>query len=80
MTGYAIAMGPCYGCGQIFGYNPHRVPSIRVGPDELFSPTGERKPICRSCVDRANPVRRANGLEPITVYPDSYEPIEEGRL
>jgi hypothetical protein len=80
MNGYAIVFGPCYGCGQVFGYNPHRVPSIRIGPDGDFSATGDRKPICQQCVDVANPKRIANGLEPIEVYPDSYEPIPEGEL
>lgn len=66
--GYMVAMGPCYGCGVIITFNPERVPSIVV--------RGVREPICRSCVERANPLREANGLEPIVIFPDSYEPTE----
>ena len=47
--GYVTATSPCAGCGQLFTYNPVRVPSIRIG--------GERQPICRACIDRANPIR-----------------------
>ena len=72
MTGYAIALAPCIGCGRVFGFNPHRVPSVVIN--------GEREPICRDCVQRVNPTRVANGLEPIRIFPDSYEPIEEAEL
>jgi len=70
--GYALCMGPCIGCGAIFSFNPMRVPSIRV--------RGEREPICRACVERVNPVRIANGLEPIVPLPDAYEGCEESEL
>ena len=72
MTGYAIAFAPCLSCGQPFSFNPHRVPSVIVN--------GVREPVCRSCVERANPIRVAKGLEPFTVYPDAYEPLEESQL
>ena len=45
--GYAIATGTCYTCGALFNFNPVRVPSVRVD--------GVREPICRACIDRANP-------------------------
>jgi hypothetical protein len=70
--GYAIALGPCVGCGRVFGFNPHRVPSVIVN--------GEREPICRDCVERSNPARIANGLEPIAILPDAYEPLEGANL
>ncbi len=70
--GYAICTSACFGCGLIFGYNPHKVPSIRV--------TGERRPVCQACVDVANPQRIAIGLEPITVQPGAYEAIREEEL
>jgi len=70
--GYVFAFGPCLGCKQPFGFNPHRVPSIVVD--------GEREPICRECVARVNPQRRANGLPEIVPYPDAYEPLPEGEL
>ena len=70
--GYAIAMSPCIGCRQIFGYNPLRVPSITIN--------GSREPICRNCVERVNPMRIENGLPPIVPLPDAYEPVEEHEL
>lgn len=70
--GYAMALSPCVGCGRPFAYNPVRVPSLRVD--------GERKPVCLSCVERANPARIRNGLEPIIPAPDAYEPVDEREL
>lgn len=72
MTGYALAMGPCVRCRQIFSFNPVRVPSIMIH--------GSRQPVCRACVDLINPLRRANGLEPIVPLPDAYDECEEGEL
>jgi hypothetical protein len=66
---YMSAISPCFGCGQVFSYNPELVPSIR---DEK----GVRQPVCRDCIDRANPKRIANGLEPIVPLPGAYEPQE----
>jgi len=70
--GYAIVWSPCVGCGRVFGFNPHRVPSVPIN--------GVREPICRDCVDRSNPTRIANGLEPIRILPGAYEPIHESEL
>jgi hypothetical protein len=79
--GWAVVSSPCFGCGRLFGYNPHRVPSIRVDPaTRQYSPSGVREPICAACVERVNPQRAANGLDPIIVHADSYEPIPEGEL
>lgn len=64
--GYMVAMGPCYGCGRIFGFNSELVPSI---PDEH----GIWQPICRDCVERANVIRQERGLAPIQVLPGAYE-------
>ena len=72
--GYAICFAPCISCRRPFGFNPHRVPSIRLTPD------GPREPICRECIERANPERIKNGLEPFTPHPDAYEPIHEDEL
>lgn len=79
MTGYMFIIGPCVACGRPFTYNAERVPSIVVtwtaaGP--VDDPNGRREPICRSCVDTANPLRIANGLDPITVLPGAYDPEE----
>jgi hypothetical protein len=70
--GFAICHSACFGCGRIFAYNPLRVPSVIV--------KGAREPICIDCVERANPLRRANGLPPIVPLPDAYDPVEESEL
>jgi len=70
--GYALCHSGCAGCGQVFAYNPIRVPSIRIN--------GVREPICKNCVERVNPQRIANGLEPIVPLPDAYDPVDESEL
>ncbi len=72
MSGWAIVTSACQGCSQIFSYNPHKVPSIRV--------EGVRQPICRNCIERASVIRVANGLDPIELHPEAYEPIREEEL
>ena len=42
--------------------------------------TGKREPICRQCVDRINPARINNGLQPIVPLPDAYEACDEWEL
>lgn len=64
-----MAFGPCICCARPFGFNPSKVPSIRIN--------GVREPICKGCVDQANPLRAAHGLPPIEVHPDAYEPQSE---
>ena len=71
--GYALVIGSCYTCGRTFSFNPVRVPSIR-------DDKGVRQPVCKSCIDRANPQRIANGLPPITYSEDAYTFCEEGKL
>lgn len=70
--GYALAMAPCIGCGLVFAFNPMRVPSVTV--------RGTREPICRSCVEIANPHRIANGLAPIVPLLGAYEDCDEAEL
>jgi hypothetical protein len=70
--GYALAMGTCFACHKPFAFNPVRVPSLRIN--------GVREPICQECVDKANPLRIANGLPPIVPAPDAYDACEEGEL
>lgn len=72
MSGYAFVIGACANCGRVFTFNPHRVPSVVV--------KGTREPICRPCVDAANPQRIAAGLDPIVVFADSYDAIPEEEL
>ena len=70
--GYAFATSPCIGCGRIFSYNPMRVPSCRINES--------REPICRWCVERVNPERIKNGLEPIVPHADAYDACDENEL
>jgi hypothetical protein len=70
--GYAMCMGRCFNCNQMFSFNPIRVPSIRVD--------GVRQPICAACVEKANPLRVANGLEPIVPHKDAYTYCNEEEL
>lgn len=78
MTGYLLAYGPCFACGQVTGFNPDRVPSVRMRRDVdgrwVDDADAPALPLCRSCVEAANPLRVAQGLAPITIYPDSYGP------
>jgi hypothetical protein len=32
VSGYAYAYSPCFTCGRLFTYNPHRVPSVPIDP------------------------------------------------
>ena len=70
--GYVMMYGECYSCGKVFGFNPHRVPSIRID--------GKRQPLCRACVEKANPLREANGLPPAVIYDDAYDALPEDEL
>jgi len=75
--GFVLAHGRCIGCNQPFSFNPMRVPSVAVA-----MPSGERirEPICRLCVERVNPQRRANGLPEIIPAEDAYDACDEGEL
>jgi len=70
MGGYCLMIGSCYGCGAPLQFNPNKVPSIRVN--------GEKQPLCRACFDRWNQIHRVSqGLEPIPLDPQAYEPEPE---
>jgi len=71
---WAIVIGECFACGRVFGFHALKVPSFRPDAD------GERQPICATCVERINPMRRANGLGPITYEPDAYQPFPAEEL
>lgn len=72
MGGWVTVSSPCLSCGRVFSYNPHRVPSYRID--------GERHPICRTCIERANPRRVAGGISPIEILPGAYDPLPESEL
>jgi hypothetical protein len=71
--GYAIALAPCWVCGVVFGFHPHRVPSF---PDRQ----GVRQPVCEPCMAEVNHRRALLGLDPFDVLEGAYEPLEEGQL
>lgn len=73
-AGWAIAMGPCFGCGRVFGFHPHHVPSF-PHPD-----TGEREPVCGECMAEVNRRRVARGDAPWPIHPDAYEPTPAAEL
>lgn len=64
--------GPCIACKRVMGFNPIHVPSLRVN--------GVREPVCRECIEQANPKRKANGIAEIQIHPEAYEPAEESEL
>lgn len=68
--GYILAMGTCYNCGEVFSFNPDKVPSLRV--------EGVRQPICKTCIDTANIIRKEKGLPPLTYAADAYSFASEG--
>jgi hypothetical protein len=70
--GYVYATSECFGCKKVFNYNPVKVPSIRID--------GVREPVCAACIERANPRRIANGLEPVVPLPGAYDPCLEEEL
>jgi hypothetical protein len=72
MTGYAFIVGACVGCGKMMTFHPHKVPSLRVD--------GDRKPVCRTCIEVANPKRIANGLDAFVIPDGAYEPCPEEEL
>lgn len=72
--GYAFCVGACCGCGALFTFNPLRVPSA------VHPKTGVREPICKDCVERANPIRVQNGLPPIVPHDDAYSFANEEEL
>lgn len=70
----------CISCGSLFGFNPELVPSIRARQVEgrlVEDPAAPREAVCRRCIERANPVRVKNGLEPINILPGAYDPVDE---
>lgn len=54
-------------------FSAHKVPSISIDG-------ASREPICLDCVERVNPMRKANGLPPITYDDDAYAPMPAAEL
>jgi hypothetical protein len=62
---WMFVLGECVACQKPFTFNADRVPSVVV--------KGQREPVCRECVEKANPLRERNGLAPIVILPGAYE-------
>lgn len=74
---YMMVLGHCFGCKRLFTFNADKVPSIRVNAEGKWGdPNGKREPICKTCVDIANPERIKRGLPPILVLEGAYEAEE----
>jgi len=70
MGGYAIAIGPCWGCKVPFAFDPDRVVSLLIDPATQTAPDlggdpsrAQREPLCPRCCKTANVWRREAGLE-----------------
>ena len=64
--GYLFCYGTCCVCHVLFSFNPDLVPSVVTARGKL--------PICRACVEWANPKRAEKNLPPIVVLPGAYDP------
>jgi hypothetical protein len=67
--GYAIVYGDCVACGAVIGFNPRRVPSIRV--------RGSKEPLCRGCAERWIVLHPEAAF---VIPPDAYEAVDEREL
>ena len=63
--GYVLGMAPCLFCKRPFPFNPKFVPSLK------------NEPICKSCFDGINIIREKEGLQPLTIHVEAYEPLPE---
>lgn len=63
-----FCVGACYTCKRTMSFNPNLVPSL---PRSVTS-TGEKEPVCRSCIEKANPKRVERGLAPIEILEGAY--------
>jgi hypothetical protein len=67
--GYMMLLATCFSCKKPFTCNPDLVPAIPAS----VTGTGEKEPVCKTCVEIANPKRVANGLDPIVILPGAYD-------
>lgn len=72
MSDVVYAVGPCFGCGKPFHFNPHKVPSHRHN--------GVREPLCPDCMTLINTKRQQVGLEPFAIDPEAYEALPASEL
>lgn len=76
MSGDLVAMGRCWSCRQLFGFDPDAVPSVPIDPLTNLPPDlggdparAVNQPICPVCVGIVNPLREAAGLPPMAEGP-----------
>lgn len=69
-----LAIGCCYTCGKAFTFNPTWVPSVPASLTE----TGEKEPVCATCIAIANPERVKRGLPEIKPHRSAYYPTGDG--
>ena len=60
--------GSCGVCGELFTFNPKKVPSLN---NAVF---------CRDCMTAGNAKREEMGLEPHPIHPEAYEACKEEEL
>jgi hypothetical protein len=73
MPGFVFAFGHCICCDKPFSFNPVRVPSTSAI-------TGQREPVCGTCIDLINAKRVALGQAAFEIEPDAYGPCDEAEI
>jgi hypothetical protein len=68
MQKFIIACAPCACCGTEIRFNPSAVPSI------------QDRPVCEECMSKLNTMRELEGLAPVAIAPDAYEPCWARKL
>lgn len=76
MSPYYFASAACCFCGQLFTFDPERVPSIPATADGVITPEGTSRPICADCMDKINRFRVDMGEDPIPILDGAYETTE----
>jgi hypothetical protein len=76
MTGAYFAAGPCCFCGEVFSFDPERVPAIPLDARGAPHPEGVKHPICAPCMAKVNLLREEHGERPIPILPGAYSPRE----
>lgn len=67
---YVMVFGNCISCGVFMGFNPAKVPSLRIND--------VREPLCLECFNKWNQIHRiSKGLEPEPLSPNAYMPQSE---
>lgn len=69
---YYVCVSICIRCQRTFGFNPHKVPTIRL------TPSSEKEPLCEICHQILVDLQKRMN---IPIWPDplpgAYEPVNE---